>query len=190
MRIGIDIGGTFTDAVAVSDEGAILVAKTPSTSDDPARAVLDALKLLADRLQISVPSLYARTELLIHGTTVATNILAERKGAHVGMICTRGFRDLLELREGTKSNRYNLHSEFPQPLIQRPFRIEIAERIIVTKSTVKFHVSSILSKLQAATRTEAVALAPGGRFDLIFLDPPYDLATDAVERIVSPAWSR
>lgn len=130
MRIGIDIGGTFTDAVAVANDGSIMVAKTPSTADDPARGVLDSLQLLADRFAISLTELYERTELLIHGTTVATNILAERKGAHVGMICTEGFRDVLELREGTKTNRYNLHSIFPQPLIQRPQRIEVTERTL------------------------------------------------------------
>lgn len=130
MRIGIDIGGTFTDAVAVASDGSIMVAKTPSTADDPARGVLDSLRLLAARFAISIEELYERTDLLIHGTTVATNILAERRGAHVGLICTRGFRDVLELREGTKANRYNLHTEFPQPLIERPQRIEVTERTL------------------------------------------------------------
>ena len=86
MRIGIDIGGTFTDAVAVASDGSIMVAKTPSTADDPARGVLDSLRLLAARFAISIEELYERTDLLIHGTTVATNILAERRGAHVGLI--------------------------------------------------------------------------------------------------------
>ncbi|GAA4322689.1 hydantoinase/oxoprolinase family protein [Pigmentiphaga soli] len=130
MRIGIDIGGTFTDAVAVADDGTIVVAKTPSTPEDPAEGVLEGLALLAERFGIAPRELYARTELLIHGTTVATNSLAERKGARVGIITTQGFRDVLELREGTKADRYDLHSEFPQPLSHRPSRLEVPERVL------------------------------------------------------------
>lgn len=129
IRIGVDIGGTFTDIVAVDARGDIVTTKTPSTPHDPSEGVLEGLALLARRLALSDAQLLARTELLIHGTTVATNCLAERKGAHVGLLTTRGFRDALELREGTKSRRYDLHSPFPQPLIARPDRLELGERL-------------------------------------------------------------
>ncbi|GAA5234064.1 hypothetical protein GCM10025795_23280 [Verticiella sediminum] len=92
--------------------------------------VLEGLALLAERLGTHLTALLADTQRLIHGTTVATNCLAERSGAHVGLITTRGFRDVLEMREGTKEKRYDLRSPFPQPLIVRPDRREVAERIL------------------------------------------------------------
>lgn len=129
MRIGIDIGGTFTDVVGVDVRGSITTVKSLSTPRDPSQGVLDGLELLAGRLQKTLGELLAQTELLIHGTTVATNCLAERRGARVGMITTAGFRDLLELRDGTKASRYDLHAAYPQPLVARPDRIEVAERV-------------------------------------------------------------
>src|SRR5688572_4311164 len=128
MRIGVDIGGTFTDFVGVERNGTVLTAKTPSTPHDPSSAVIDGLGLLAARKGWSLSELLSDTEILIHGTTIATNSLIERKGAVVGMITTGGFRDILELREGTKANRYDLRSEFPQPLIPRSRRCEVPER--------------------------------------------------------------
>lgn len=128
MHIGVDIGGTFTDLVMVDGEGMLHTAKTPSTPDDPSRGVMEGLKLLAEAGGVSVGELLAGTELFIHGTTVATNLLVERKGARLGMISTQGFRDILELREGTKANRYDLRAPFPQPLITRPLRLTVPER--------------------------------------------------------------
>ncbi|MBI4182512.1 MAG: hydantoinase/oxoprolinase family protein [Proteobacteria bacterium] len=129
MRIGVDIGGTFTDLVGVDEKGTIHVAKTPSTPEDPSIGVIDGLRLLADQVGTPLAQLLADTTLFIHGTTVATNLLIERKGANLGLITTKGFRDLLELREGTKQNRYQLREPFPQPLITRPRRREVPERV-------------------------------------------------------------
>lgn len=129
VRVGVDIGGTFTDIVAIADDGKFLITKTPSIPEDPAQGVIQGLALLAGMMDVPLKGLLARIELLIHGTTIATNSLAERKGAAVGMITTEGFRDILELREGTKGRRYDLRSEFPQPLVGRPWRREVKERI-------------------------------------------------------------
>jgi len=129
MLVGVDIGGTFTDIVSVDDGGQIFAAKAPSTPDDQSIGVLNAVETLAGERGTSATSLLESVKLFIHGTTVATNILIERKGARVGLITTKGFRDLLELREGTKSDRYNLRSPFPQPLIPRTLRAEVTERI-------------------------------------------------------------
>jgi N-methylhydantoinase A len=128
LRIGVDIGGTFTDLVMIDGAGRLHTAKTPSTPDDPSCGVMDGLKLLAEAAGIPADGLLADTELFIHGTTVATNLLVERKGARLGMISTEGFRDILELREGTKANRYDLRAPFPQPLIPRPLRLTVPER--------------------------------------------------------------
>jgi N-methylhydantoinase A len=129
MRIGVDVGGTFTDIVAVDGDGRLATAKAPSTPEDQSIGVVAGLAHLAGELGLSLAELLGRTTLFIHGTTVATNQLIERKGARVGLITTAGFRDLLELREGTKSDRYNLREPFPQPLIPRPLRVEVTERV-------------------------------------------------------------
>ncbi len=129
MRIGVDVGGTFTDVVTIDEATGIRFVKTPSTPDDPGRGVLDGLKLLAHEIGRDLPDLLAETSVFIHGTTVATNILVQRNGAKVGLITTAGFRDLLELREGTKSARYRLRDPFPPPLVLRPLRQEVKERV-------------------------------------------------------------
>jgi len=129
MRLSVDIGGTFTDVVAVDERGALHVRKALSTPGDQSVGVMDGLAGLAEELGITLAALLARTTLFIHGTTVATNLLIERKGARVGLLTTAGFRDLLEIREGTKANRYDLREPFPQPLVPRPLRLEVRERV-------------------------------------------------------------
>ncbi|HDX8863266.1 TPA: hydantoinase/oxoprolinase family protein [Klebsiella michiganensis] len=129
MRIGVDVGGTFTDVVTLDAERGLTFVKTPSVPSDPGQGVLDGLILLARELGTSTEDLLSKVTVFIHGTTVATNILVQRNGAKVGLITTRGFRDLLELREGTKQQRYNLREAFPTPLIERILRHEVDERL-------------------------------------------------------------
>src|SRR4029450_3796350 len=106
-RMGVDVGGTFTDLVAVDTEGRVIIAKSASTPEDPSIGVMDGLGLLAAGLSMDGRSLLATTDLIVHGTTVATNALLERKGAKVGMLTTEGHRDIIEMREGLKDDRYN-----------------------------------------------------------------------------------
>ncbi len=129
MRIGVDIGGTFTDLACIDDAGALHTAKTPSTPDDPSRGVMDGLSLLAGSMGRDIAGLLGATSLFLHGSTVATNLVVERKGAPLGLITTEGFRDVIELRDGSKQNRYDIRAPFPQPLIRRPERLEVPERI-------------------------------------------------------------
>src|SRR4029077_14305810 len=82
--------------------------KSPSTPADPSIGVMDGLALLATELDTDLGGLLADTGLVVHGTTVATNALLERKGATVGMLTTAGHRDVIEMREGLKDDRYNL----------------------------------------------------------------------------------
>lgn len=128
-RIGIDVGGTFTDLVAVDARGRVTCAKTPSTPADPARGVLDGLERLARELGLDRPTLLSRTERIVHGTTVATNALLERRGARVGLLTTEGHRDVLEMREGLKDDRYNLRVPPPEPLVPRARRLGVRERL-------------------------------------------------------------
>jgi N-methylhydantoinase A len=128
-RIGIDIGGTFTDLAAVDDAGHIAIAKCASTPADPSDGLLEGLALLAAELGLDRAALLARTERIVHGTTVATNALLERKGATVGLLTTEGHRDVIEMREGLKDDRYNVRMPPPVPLVPRARRLGVRERM-------------------------------------------------------------
>ncbi len=129
FTIGIDVGGTFTDFAVVQDDASPAYFKTASTPLDPSEAVVQGLQDISEAYGISLGDLLSRTSLLIHGTTVATNTLLERKGTTVGLITTEGFRDLLELREGLKEDRYNLRMTPVEPLAPRYLRHTLSERI-------------------------------------------------------------
>lgn len=126
---GIDVGGTFTDFTVVHNDEAPAYFKTASTPHNPSEAVLAGLGDISAAYGISLEDFLARTDLLIHGTTVATNTLLEQKGATVGLVTTEGFRDLLELREGLKEDRYNLRMSPTEPLAPRYLRRTVNERI-------------------------------------------------------------
>ena len=128
-RIGIDVGGTFTDFVVASGGAAPRYFKTPSTPDDPSEGLMAGLEDAAAAFGLSLQEFLDQTELVIHGTTVATNTLVERKGAKVGLITTDGFRDLLEMREGLKEDRYNLRMTPMEPLVPRYLRLGVSERV-------------------------------------------------------------
>src|SRR5437899_4990285 len=129
VRIGIDVGGTFTDLVAVDERGRVVLAKAASTPRDPSEGLLEGLGLLAAELRIDLRTLLARTERIVHGTTVATNALLERKGARVALLTTEGHRDVIEMREGLKDDRYNLRMPPPIPLVPRARRLGVRERV-------------------------------------------------------------
>ena len=129
LRVGIDVGGTFTDLVGVDDAGRVTLAKSASTPADPSIGVMDGLGLLAAELGTDLAGLLADTGLVVHGTTVATNALLERKGATVGMLTTGGHRDVIEMREGLKDDRYNLRMPPPVPLVPRARRLDVTERM-------------------------------------------------------------
>ena len=126
-RIGVDIGGTFTD-VALVDEasGRIGLVKLLTTPDDFSRAVVDGLTEAASNATAIDP---AQVALLAHATTIVTNALFEKKGARTGLVTTRGFRDLLELRRSSRADLYDLFQDAPDMLVPRRWRFEITERI-------------------------------------------------------------
>ncbi len=129
LRIGIDVGGTFTDVVAIEGGGRVSFVKAASTPADPSLGVLDGLGKLAARLGLAERELLARCERIVHGTTIATNALIERKGVKVGLLTTEGHRDVLEMREGLKADRYNLRLPPPEPLVPRNLRLGVRERL-------------------------------------------------------------
>ncbi|MCH8205874.1 MAG: hydantoinase/oxoprolinase family protein, partial [Chloroflexi bacterium] len=129
FKIGIDVGGTFTDLVVEREGEPPRTFKTPSTPQDPSDGLLVGLEDVAAAFGVSLEGLLAQTERIIHGTTIATNTLVERKGAKVGLITTEGFRDLLEMREGLKEDRYNLRMTPVEPLVPRYLRLGVPERV-------------------------------------------------------------
>ena len=128
-RIGIDVGGTFTDLVAVDPTGRATLAKVASTPEDPSIGVMAGLARLAEVLGLETDGMFAATERIVHGTTVATNALLEHKGAKVGLLTTEGHRDVIEMREGLKDDRYNLRMPPPVQLVPRDRRLAVKERM-------------------------------------------------------------
>jgi len=127
-RIGVDIGGTFTDFTVAREGGELLLWKEDTTPDDPGRAVLTGLAAIAEQLDTDSAGLLSETKLLVHGTTVATNMLIQRNGPTIGLLCTEGFRDVLYFRDGYKPERFNMHLPHPAELVDRWLRIGIPER--------------------------------------------------------------
>jgi N-methylhydantoinase A len=187
-RIGIDVGGTFTDLVAVDDFGRTTLAKVPSTPADPSIGVLDGLQLLADTLSLDRSVLLAETDRIVHGTTVATNALIERRGAKVGLLTTEGHRDVIEMREGLKDDRYNLRLPPPEQLVPRKLRLGVRERMRAD--------GRIETPLDQASLDHAIAALERERVEAVAVcylhswrDPGHERATrEAVRRALPGAY--
>ncbi|MCW6509278.1 hydantoinase/oxoprolinase family protein [Lichenifustis flavocetrariae] len=124
-RVGIDIGGTFTDIVVFDEEtGAVTRSKTPSVPSAPEQGFMTALSLAEVALD--------QVRTLVHGTTIVTNLILERKGAKVALITTKGFRDILEIMRATRPLPYDLAWRKPQPLIPRSLCFEVDERLMAS----------------------------------------------------------
>ncbi len=105
------------------------LAKAASTPADPSLGVMEGLERLAEALGMDRRAMLGQTARIVHGTTVATNALLERKGASVGLLTTEGHRDVLEMREGLKDDRYDLRQPPPEPLVPRELRMAVRERM-------------------------------------------------------------
>jgi N-methylhydantoinase A len=128
-RIGVDVGGTFTDMVLRDAAGAVRIFKAPSVPADPSEGVLGVLRLAAQQLDLPLTSLLRDCALFVHGSTVATNTILEKKGAKVGMLTTEGFRDSLEIRRGFRDNQWDHRAPFPPVLAPRYLRLPVRGRI-------------------------------------------------------------
>jgi N-methylhydantoinase A len=101
-KVGIDVGGTFTDLFLWSSEGAVATYKTLSTPEDPSIGVLDGLRTIAEAEGLALEVFAARVTSIVHGTTVTTNATLTRGGAKTGLLTTEGVRDALEMRRGVR----------------------------------------------------------------------------------------
>ena len=185
MRIGIDVGGTFTDLVAVDEAGRSTLAKSASTPADPSVGVLTGLGLLAEALGTDLAAMLADTDRIVHGTTVATNALLEHKGAKVGLLTTEGHRDVIEMREGLKDDRYNLRMAPPVQLVPRHRRLGVRERM---RADGRVEIPLDRASLDVAIATlktqevEAVAIC----YMHAWRDPAHERATAEAVRAAMP----
>ena len=123
-RIGVDVGGTFTDLIFYDDEsGEIRVGKEPTTPSAPQDGVINTVAAAVPQERVRA------AEYFLHGTTVGLNSLLTRTGAVVGLLATRGFRDILEVRRGDRDDPYDLFWKHPPPLVPRHLRIPVTERM-------------------------------------------------------------
>ena len=113
FRVGVDIGGTFTDLVFLTAGGSALTLKVPSTPDDYSRGIAEGLTLVFKSGDVEG----AKISEVIHGTTIATNAILEHQGVNTGLITTEGFRDVLEIRRLRMPKLYDLTWEKPKPLV-------------------------------------------------------------------------
>jgi N-methylhydantoinase A len=129
-RIGVDIGGTFTDVVAVAQDGRVIEAKVPSQHDHPEDALVAALEEIAQATASDgLQQLLQQTTIVVQGTTVAINAVLQKTGARTGLLCTRGFRDALAIRLGYKEERYVFPYAPPPELVSRELRLPVTERV-------------------------------------------------------------
>lgn len=169
-KIGVDVGGTFTDVCMFDqDTGEVNVYKLPSTPWDPSEAIGNGIREILELYQVSP----AAVSNLVHGTTVATNATLERKGAKTAIITTKGFRDLIELARQTRASLYDTQVEKPVPIIYRKMRREVDERIMadgtVFKALDTAEVERLVDELKAeGTEAYAVCLLHS------YIDPTHE----------------
>ena len=132
VRIAVDIGGTFTDIALLDANGTVHQSKVSSTPDDPGRAVVQGVAALLEELAIAP----FRVAEVLHGTTVGSNTILQRKGAKTGLVTTRGFRDVLEIGRIRMPDMFDLTWDKPKPLVPRRHRLEVTERIAADGSIV------------------------------------------------------
>ncbi|HSU95321.1 MAG TPA: hydantoinase/oxoprolinase family protein, partial [Gemmatimonadaceae bacterium] len=153
LSVGVDVGGTFTDLVSVAEDGSVEFRKRLTTAHDQSEGVLDALHALG-----AAPS---RVTRLVHGTTVATNMLLERTGARVALCATAGASDLLELRRQERASLYDLGRHHPAPLVPPARTVAIDERMTpqrVEKALDARAIASAVTAIRAAA-PEVVAIS-------------------------------
>ncbi|HEU5373735.1 MAG TPA: hydantoinase/oxoprolinase family protein [Gaiellaceae bacterium] len=137
IRIAVDVGGTFTDLVCEHSDGRFSIHKSPTTPDDPARGMLDALEIAAQEEGTTLRELLEPVELFVHGTTRATNAIISGDTARTALLVTEGHPDILLWREGTRVNTFDYAQQNPEPYVPRWLTFEVPERIDAQGNVVK-----------------------------------------------------
>jgi N-methylhydantoinase A len=129
MKVGIDVGGTFTDFLVTDDDGSIQVGKVLSTPEDPSIGLLNGLEEIAKERRVSLADLTSSITTIVHGTTVTTNVVLTGTGAKTGLLTTAGVRDALEMRRGVREEQYNNRYTNVPPLVPRYLRLPVRGRL-------------------------------------------------------------
>ena len=179
-RLAADIGGTFTD-VALERGGERWTAKVLTTPHAPEQGVLQAVRAVLDKAAMGP----ADVEMLIHGTTLATNAVIERKGARTALLTTEGFRDVLALGNESRYDQYDLNIELPQPLVPRRWRLPVHERLD--------NEGRVLLPLDLTCLREQVAFMQGEGIEALaigflhaFVNPAHERQAAAAVRVLWP----
>ena len=182
FRVGVDIGGTFTDLIVVNDAtGEFAVGKALTTPQDPSQAIETVLQETLQRAGLDAGVIWH----LVHGTTLVTNAIIERKGATTALLTTHGFRDALEIGRETRYDLYDLMIDLPKPLIPRYLRFDVPQRTLADGTTLEALDEGYVEKLArelAANGIEAVAIT----FLNSFANPEAERAARAVIARVAP----
>ncbi len=174
LRVAIDTGGTFTDCVWV-ERGTVKTLKVFSTPDDPSRAIGEALKTIIGGLNYSAVRSVKPTLTLLHGTTVGTNALLQRKGARVALVTTAGFKDVIEIGRQARPRLYDFFFDRVEPLVSREMRFGVNERTDFEGRILQSPSPADLRQLKdlvASSGAEAIALS----FLFSFANPQNELA--------------
>ena len=180
--IGVDVGGTFTDFYLYNTTtGSFFISKTPSTPHNPAEAIVTGLLDICEKHNVALDSI----SRLSHGTTIGTNTLIQRSGSKVALITTKGFKDLLEIGRQTRPHMYNLHTDFPAPLVDRDHRFELSERMAFNGDVIiapnKSDIEEVIDKV---IHSEAKACALGFLFS--FINPEHEREVEKLIRQKAP----
>ncbi len=175
-RIGVDIGGTFTDLLFYDDKtNSYIVEKVPTVPDHPEQGCLNAISA-------SVPNdLLKETEYFLHGTTVGINALLERKGSKVGLLATKGFRDVLEIRRGDRAEMYNLIWTPPAPIVPRHLRLPVTERMLADgKIHMELNEDDVRQALETFNKegVDSIAIT----YLNAYVNPEHELRSEAILR--------
>jgi N-methylhydantoinase A len=180
-RVGIDIGGTFTDLLLVGEDGSAVIGKTLTTPGDPSIAVEDALRPVLENGTVKA----GERGTLIHGTTLVTNALIERKGAPTALLATQGFRDAVEIGREHRYELYDLNLELPEPLVPRHLRFDVPERIAADGSVLEPLDEQFLRRLVAELRDKGIK-AIGVCYLNSFRNPAHERRTAEIIAEVAP----
>lgn len=171
IRLGVDIGGTFTDVVLEVD-GTLFSTKVLTTYIAPENAIIDAMLQVCEKANISPSDI----EQAIHGTTLATNALIERRGAKTALITTKGFRDVIEMRTESRFEQYDLNLKLPEPLLPRQMRYTLEERVDAK--------GNVLIPLQRAEIEALVDEIAQGEYESVAVGLIHSYLNDAHEKMV------
>src|SRR3954452_9615434 len=180
-RVGVDVGGTFTDLICVTDDGDVVLDKTPTTLDDQSRGVMTGIGQLADHFGCSVTEFCSALDVVVHGTTTADNTMIEMNGARTGLLVTEGHRDEIEMRRVHKEMIWDPSYPAPPAIARRRCRIPINERMSHTGDVLRpLDEDAVRAGVQRLKALDVQSIAV--MFLFSFVNPAHELRAAEIVR--------